>query len=232
MNSKSLNCYEDQPRYTRNGYGIDISSQRLDDLDLQALDYLRNLQHQSEDGKVSLLELGCSSGGFSKTAASDFIKVIAIDACAYPKEWQAAITENNDLTFIQHPLPSFPMSLAEMSFDCVVSQRALHYLNYEDVFTVLNWCKTHLKREGRIYVSVSGVGSELGIGYSAINQPVRERWGRIDTHLAACHGIQHNVCLYSKTELTDIMELVGFRIVKSWVSDFGNIKAIGELYHE
>jgi len=70
--------------------------------------------------------------------------------------------------------------------------------------------------------------SELGLGYTASEDPVEVRFGVLAPEMQEKHTIFESVCLYREEELQDLVLPHGFRVVKIWSSPFGNVKGIFE----
>ena len=79
-----------------------------------------------------------------------------------------------------------------------------------------------------MFISASGVESELGVAYSGFQQDVTKRFHRLSTEMATKHGIKEPVCLYHKHEIEELLEYTGFEIQRSWLSEFGNVKIVGK----
>jgi hypothetical protein len=85
-----------------------------------------------------------------------------------------------------------------------------------------------LRAGGTIFLSVSGIDSELSLAYGGARDPVEKRWVFLGEEMSAKHGIHHSVCLYSLPDFQKLLVDSGFIILKAWVSDFGNIKLMGK----
>ena len=227
-----VNCYRDVRRLAKSGHGLEIAAQRLDSLDKCVLHYVTDLRKTRADHPALVLELGCGSGGLTKTIAGLGAEVLAIDKEDYEDEVLkndvgSALTQQASIRFFRASLPTFPSEAGKCVFDCVVSQRALHYLRYEETKAVLVWCRQHMRADGRLFLGVSGLGSELGFGYAHSSIRVQDRWARLSRLMANKHGIEHEVCLYTEGELCALAEESGLRVEDCWKSNFGNIKLIG-----
>jgi hypothetical protein len=130
------------------------------------------------------------------------------------------------IRFFQAELPSLSRELEHLSFDYIVSQRMLHYLRFAEARRLLEWCLFHLTADGMLFLGVSGIGSELGIGYGGVGEPLERRWHVLRGDHAIKHAIAKPVCLYSLAELCEFLQRTGFAIDDSWVSDFGNLKIV------
>ena len=80
--------------------------------------------------------------------------------------------------------------------------------------------------EGRLYLSVSGLHSELGHGYEAGTAPRAARFGHLAPGMAAKHGIHAAVCLQEEDDLRWLAQRSGYAVQALWTSPFGNLKAV------
>src|SRR4051794_40114287 len=98
---ESLNIYGDSSAEELNGYGIDISLQRTDSLDIALL----NEVEASEFKNLRVIDLGCGKGGQSVRLALRGCYVTAVDVQDFSKEIQENRGENNipgdKVTFIK-----------------------------------------------------------------------------------------------------------------------------------
>jgi len=110
----------------------------------------------------------------------------------------------------------------------VYSQRFIHYLRFAESSLLLEIVARKLCSSGRLFLSASGIESELGLGYTASEDPVEVRFGVLAPEMQEKHTIFESVCLYREEELQDLVLPHGFRVVKIWSSPFGNVKGIFE----
>jgi hypothetical protein len=80
----------------------------------------------------------------------------------------------------------------------------------------------------RLFVSASGMDSELAAGYAHAGRPVRERFAALAEAMQAKHRVREPVCLYTKDELEDLVLGQGFTAIRTWLSPFGNVKGVFE----
>jgi SAM-dependent methyltransferase len=226
-----LNDYGDREVYAASGYGVDVASQRFDALDEALFSAVDVLGKTHGGGSVSVLELGCGLGGLTRAVAARGANVCAVDRHDYGPRLLEANTlplSGDKIRFFSSTLPCFPAELEANQFDYVVSQRTLHYLPFAEAKSVLAWCRRHLRAGGTIFLSVSGIDSELSRGYKGARDPIEKRWAYLGEEMATKHGIRHSVCLYSLSDFQKMLVDSGFIMHKAWVSDFGNIKLIGK----
>jgi len=205
-------------------YGVDITSARLDDLDKHLLDDVRF--KVSEGQALRVLDVGCGRGGLSMALVAAGASVVAVDI----HDYQTEITENmtpsvalaNVLQFVQGDIAKIEIGKLG-HFDIVVMQRVLHYLPYQTAKVVLRSLREHCDV---LYLAVTGVETAIGRHYDAASQPVTERFGVLDSVGQESFSISAPVCLYTDTELDELLRETGWKIEWSRVSDFGNIKVI------
>ena len=231
IQNDSINCYGDKSILMKNGYGIDIASQRLDDLDKVILSNIDELILKKNKNDINILEIGSGYGGLTREIILKGVNVFAIDCCDYRSSIDKfeKMSQSQIVNFYQAVMPNIPKELNFYNFDFIVSQRTLHYLKYSEVKKLLSWCSQNQNKNGLIYISVSGMSSELSIGYRASNKLVESRWDFLNNSVSILHNLHHKICLYKMPELIAMMEMFNYAIIKDWASDFGNLKLIGVL---
>src|SRR4051794_11506473 len=98
---ENLNIYGDSSAEELSGYGIEISLQRTDSLDLALLHEVKALNFK----KLRVIDLGCGKGGQSVRLASLGCYVTAVDMQDFSKEIKENCRKNkipnNSVTFIK-----------------------------------------------------------------------------------------------------------------------------------
>ncbi len=227
MSDERLNLYGDRRRPVAGGRGMDIASQRVDELDRSALDFTQSMleRHQS----VSVLDAGCGLGAMAVRFAKLGATVLAVDESDQFKSLvELAFRSGLEKPpgFEQDDLRSWdPMG---RRVHIILCQRTLHYLSHQDAGTVVRKFLGCLEEEGRMFLSVSGLESELGEGYPGIDQPVIKRYAPLSPGMAAKHGIEGPVCLYRTEEFGALVKRAGGRVIDIFRSPFGNVKLVAE----
>lgn len=211
------------------GHGIDVALQRADDLDLAALTFI---QSRVDDGKAPrALDLAGGSGGQGVRMAKAGAEVIVSDILARGDDVAQLAKANHvsgKVRFVQADMADLSCAFAQENslFDVIVCQRAIHYLPYKKAQKALEGIKRILAEEGRLYLSASGIYSELGEGYPAKKTSIEERFAPLAEDMANHHNILQPVSLYAQDDLRKALEDAGFKVEKLFSSSFGNIKAI------
>lgn len=217
MTHDALNIYGDGKVLTKGGRGVDVASQREDDLDRAAIEFIR------ARSAPAVLEIGCGLGGQSFRMAEAGAVVTALDM----HDYSGSIPAHDRISFVQGDLSSFAPA-PDVRYDAIFSQRTIHYLPFGAAVAALKLLvKHHLATGGTVFLSASGLGSELGDIYPHAGRPVGERFTNLSPHMAEKHGIHAPVCLYTCEDLAGLLLTCGL-YPKVWISPFGNIKAIGE----
>jgi hypothetical protein len=81
----------------------------------------------------------------------------------------------------------------------------------------------------KLFISVSGLGSELGNDYKGKHKQVEYRFCELDSKMAVKHKILSPVCLYYLEEFKNLLLTCNYTIEKIYESEFGNIKAVARL---
>ena len=227
MTDDRLNLYGDRRRPAAKGRGMDIASQRVDELDRSALEFTQSLleRHQS----VSILDAGCGQGAMAVRFAKLGATVLAVDLSDQFKSmvelaFRSGLKKSPG--FEQDDLRSWdPIG---RRFHIILCQRTLHYLSFQDAETVVRKFLGCLEAGGRMFLSVSGMESELAEGYPGISQPVMKRYVPLSPGMAGKHGIKGPVCLYRTEEFGALVKRAGGRVIDIFCSPFGNAKLVAE----
>lgn len=216
------NIYGDTLTAGIDDHGVDIAVQRVDDLDKKILEYI------ATKSSPRVLDLGSGSGGQSLRMVESGAHVTAVDIHDFSELFSELRTKNelpiDDLQFICGDLTRLPEFLPGQTFELCLSQRTFHYLRYQRALNVLTFL--HKIVTERIYISVSGLNTELGNGYPSREISVENRWGKLSLDMAKKHHIDAPVCLYTKQEFSELLKKSGWTEVECWESPFGNIKAV------
>lgn len=193
-------------------YGVDVSAKRADDLDKKLLAVVTDKQG------VSVLEIGCGSGVQSKRLVDAGAMVTAVDVQGHP-DWEG----ETKLHFVEADIRHF-LEQCSSTFEYCSFQRTIHYLPYDDALAVLKKLRKLVTK--RLYVSVSGLESDIGDCYVAKNSSIKERFAKINQTGAEAFSISEPLCLYTPEEFMVLLQDSGWTIEELWVSAFGNIKAV------
>lgn len=208
-----------------NGFGVDISEKRIDDLDKKVIKYLK------EKPSIKVLNLG---GGQAEkflsaldfTFIDNFTTIDIFDFSDFYKEWGIKRNFSKEkFRFIQGDFRHLKKLLSENEkFDVVIAQRALHYLTFLEAKTLISFLEKII--HDKIFFSVSGLFSALGENYLGRNVDLKERFFPLEKTKAEIFQIHKPVCLYQPEEIEKMLEGTEWKIEDLRVSDFGNIKVI------
>ena len=111
----------------------------------------------------------------------------------------------------------------------IVCQRMIHYLCYPDALEALRILRGIAAEGAMLYLSASGMDSELVDGYEGQGVDVRQRFATLRPDRAEKHGITLPVCLYREGELAGLVREAGWRVDRVFRSGFGNVKLVASL---
>jgi SAM-dependent methyltransferase len=211
------------------GHGIDVASQRADDLDERCLTFLEGRCARGDNEHPTALDLACGRGGQALRMAACGARVTAVDQYDHGADLQraaAARRVGQPPVFASADVRALPEALPGAPFDAIVCQRALHYLPYGEAVTAVRSWVRYLKPGGRLFLSASGLTSELGQGYAHGDRPVTERFAPLAPAMAERHDIRAPVCLYEASDLVALLHVAGFGVAEVFRSPFGNVKAV------
>lgn len=204
------------------GHGVDVAIKRADDLDKLMIE---NIVSKKE---VKVLDLGCGAGGQSVRMVEAGAKVTAIDVHDFSKEFESYKNERGISDDVLHYINGDITNLSELisgkTFTEVCMQRVLHYLTYVQAIELLK--VLYEVTEDKLYISVTGIGSDVAVEYDGTEVPIGERFTVLSEEAAEKFSIHEPVCLYSQKEFIEILERTGWQVEKCWESAFGNLKAV------
>lgn len=203
-------------------FGVDVASTRADDLDKMLLEEIRWLRNPK------VLDIACGAGGQSARMVMVGAEVYAIDIEDYRNEFDALNLEHDfkrkQLVFLKKDALSAIKNFADKEFDLVCMQRMIHYLPYAEASELLHDLKRVVK--SKLYVSVSGLTSEIGRTYKDKDLLVSERFSKLSETDSSVFSISEPVCLYTKDEFILLLRDAGWEVEEVWTSAFGNHKAV------
>lgn len=220
-----FNLYGDNKNPSIGGrFGVDIALQRADDLDTMAI------LHAYNHPGARALDAASAGGGQALRLAQVGANTLAIDIEDYSLPFLAAARQHkveNSCQFIQCDLRNYNIAESHAPFDIVVCQRMLHYVPFSVAVEIVKGFYKALTTNGCLYVSASGIASELGNGYTHKETQLASRYTALDPLMMEKHAIHGPVCLYSETDMAFLLESAGFTTIGVFSSLFGNVKAVG-----
>lgn len=228
---RPLNPYGDSGVFHAAGHGADIASERRDALDESALQWARRWREAHPEEHPVVWDMGCGNAAQSLAMAQRGAWVIGIDQFPPdPGVHTEKVVGEGRFRFIQEKLEDMmdsgqanPLPFAHAFF----SQRTLHYLPYATAFRLLQHLRTRAHPDACLFVSCSGLLSELGNGYP--NAPIAQRFSVLSPDMADKHHIYAPVCLYTEAEFMALIAASGWTVSTAYTSQFGNIKVTAFL---
>lgn len=203
-------------------FGTNISSLRRDELDERAL--LDAEKHPSGSGMDF-----CSGDGAMALEMGKRLRKITTWDRVRPSLIEQTTETISPVEIIQNDIRDLSIQPINRPFDIVVWQRAIHYLTYRESINVLHRLKIWMNKGARLYVSASGMDSELGERYLAREVSPEERFAFLAEEMQKKHRIMKKVCLYRQGELVDLLVSCGYTVSDSWNSPFGNVKVVAHV---
>ncbi len=221
-----LNLYGDKVIKTTGSHGADIASQRIDDLDRKCIEYALTLKSENDFA----IDIGCGLGIQGVRMAVLGVNTLLIDLMDVSEtvESLSKLLGVKNLSVLIKDVRKITINDIQKPATLVSSQRFIHYLKFSEAQSLLSKISTVMPCKSRLYISASGLNSELGDGYKDKNKPVNERFSVLVPEMAEKHQIKEQVCLYTEKDIQDLIIPFGFKLNKVWTSSFGNIKSIFE----
>lgn len=220
----TINLYGDSLIRTSGKHGGDISSQRMDDLDIATLQYALLLQA----GRRVAIDLGCGLGIQGLRLASLGVETLLIDRL--PIEMTVLKTDGLGnllpLSYLKVDAKTLVDDNLPREIAICYSQRFIHYLKYGEAIGLLKTIRRKMPVGAKLFLSASGLLSELGDNYAGKAVDVHARFTPLDSAMAKKHNIHEPVCLYTANELSCLCERASFTVDRVYSSAFGNIKGI------
>jgi hypothetical protein len=228
-NEPAINELGDEIITTTGSHGVDVSSQRLDNLDKTALRYALDLDLYEKSH--SAVDLGCGFGsqGVRFSLFGMDTTLIDIHDISDRVDLLADLFSIGDLQFIQTDVRKLRPDDLPDAISVLHSQRFIHYLTFEEALDLFSLLADRMALSGRAFISASGLHSELGDGYPDRDVALEDRYSKLSPTMAERHDIRDPVCLYTEEDMERLLSESGFQICEFLASDFGNIKAIAEL---
>jgi len=222
-----FNMYGDRQLITGLGYGVDVATQREDYLDGSAIRRIKSLIGQPRGTAVRALDAACAAGGQARRMARAGAAVTAVDLHDYGADLLNAAAEEglSGIEFVQADLRHDDLYRRLGQFDVIIAQRFIHYLPFSEAVDVVKRFRSALSPDGKLYLSASGLRSELGRNYNGASVRA-DRFSELWQPMANKHGIHGKVCLYEEEDMRALLEASGMAAEKLYTSPFGNIKSI------
>jgi 2-polyprenyl-3-methyl-5-hydroxy-6-metoxy-1,4-benzoquinol methylase len=227
----NFNLYGDQCLVLSANKGADIATQRADDLDLESV------RHAQAHEAMNALDVGCGAGGQAARLAGVGANVIGLDMPYLVDSFDAHVQTSKEsygnawggAQFFGCNMLEIPQEWLDThakSFLQITCQRAIHYVPRSQAVMILVKLRGVLADNGKMFISCSGLNSELGQGYEVKLVSSHERFGLLSLDMQNKHQIKQSVCLYTQDEFSQMLREAGWRIDTIYASAFGNIKAV------
>lgn len=208
-------------------HGVDIASQWTDELDLEALRFAVS----PKIPKRIALDLGCGAGTQGVRFGVLGCRSVLYDVADISERIER-ITQALDLRGLEFRRLDLRQAIPEdfpAHTGIAYSQRFIHYLRFEEASHLLAMLASRLCSGARLFISASGMESELAGGYAHIDRPVEQRFTTLAEPMRAKHSVREPVCLYTEDELAALLVRQGFTSIRTWTTPFGNVKGVFEL---
>lgn len=187
------------------------------------------VKRQRVDRRVSVLILPDKRCEMAIKFARLGARVTIADAPALQRDVEGRILAaglRDEITFSPHTLPEVPEILDGEPFDIIVIRRGLCTLPYDEARSFVRQLLLKLKIGGKLYISVLGLHSELGDGYTAGDLSIDQRFSELAPALALKYEIRHPVCLYTERNLFMLLLEAGASVLRTLTTTYGNVKGI------
>lgn len=198
-----------------------------DELERYALEEC--VKRQQLDRRVSIMVIPAGHGELAAKFAGLGAHVLLGDVESQRHEIEDQILAaglGDQIRFSSFGLAAIPAELPDEPFDIIVLNRGLCAMPYDEGRKTLRQLLLKLRIGGKLYVSVLGLHSELGDGYSAHEQRIEERYGKLSPAMASKYGIVGPLCLYTERNLFMLLLEAGASVLRTMTSTYGNVKGV------
>ena len=226
FNAPRSDLDQDQSPHSVASHGADIAAQWVDELDLETLRYVVSPKMP----KRVAVDLGCGLGVQGIRLAVLGCRAVLYDVVDISERIER-IKRALDIQNLEFKQIDLRQALPEdfpTDIGAAYSQRVIHYLRFEEASRLLATLAGRLCSKGRLFISASGLSSELGAGYSDSASAIEGRFAPLASEMQAKHRIREPVCLYSIGDLERLVLPHGFATIRTWNTPFGNVKGVFE----
>jgi hypothetical protein len=222
--TNALNLYGDSLMKTTGKHGADISGQRMDDLDIETIVHAAKLA----DRKGAAIDLGCGFGAQALRLAALGYKTLMMDFLPVDMTVLrvAGLADLLPISYLMKDARTVQGGDLPSAVVICYSQRFIHYLRADEAVTLLKVIRANMSAGAKLFMSASGLLSELGDGYAGKSLPLATRYSALAPAMAEKHNIHEPVCLYTQQDLVAICGSASFSCDRVYASAFGNIKGI------
>ncbi|KAB2928315.1 MAG: hypothetical protein F9K30_01715 [Dechloromonas sp.] len=132
----------------------------------------------------------------------------------------------DDIAFTPFELNDLPAEPPGEPYDIIILRRGLCSMPYTQARSIVRQLLLKLKIGGKLYISILGLHSELGEGYTAGELPIEERFATLSPALASKYGIERPVCLYTERNLFMLLLEAGASVLRTLTTTYGNVKGV------
>lgn len=228
MGKNDLNDYGDAFKQTDTKRGVDIASQRRDDLDKACIKDVQSRVKKSLP--VNVMDLGAGYGTLSLAMAKlgADVHMVDLNLSQARRQHSQSSDVKGRVLFLEKSFATLDASdFPSEGLDVLYSQRSIHYIPYHQALETLKTCFNAMSSGGMIYLSAAGYDTEYGLTYPHRDRAVEDRFSALSVDMREKHGIEHKIVTFTTAEFSELVERAGFQTDRVWASTFGNIKLIG-----
>ncbi len=222
--SERLNLYGDSLIITTGSHGSDISSQRMDELDVETIIYALHMK----ENVGAFVDIGCGIGIQGIRLASIGFRTVLVDRLPVNMTGLrvAGIDELLPISYLMKDIKKLVVTDLPPEISICYSQRFIHYLRFDEAVTLLLLVRERMPHGAKLFLSASGLLSELGDNYEDKLSGISKRFSKISASMAQKHNIHEPVCLYTPDDLVNLCKRAYFSCDRVYSSPFGNVKGI------
>ena len=187
------------------------------------------IKRQRIDHRVSVLVMPAGRCELTAKFARSGARVTVADNPSCKQEVEGRILANglhNEIIFRPYVLPELPETPTDEPFDIIVIRRGLCAMTYEQSRQIVRQLLLRLKIGGKLYISILGLHTELGEGYSDHDKPVEVRFSKLSPTMISKYGIEGPVCLYTERNLFMLLLEAGASVLRTLTTTYGNVKGV------
>jgi hypothetical protein len=225
VSSQERNPYGDVLQASREGFGSDVSSQRIEPFEEEMLQYASQVKQSATETPWALdLFSGYCAANARRLAEMGFT-AFAVDFSPADESLASVVGRplvgGGMLRYVQEDVSKIDLSFLSCKLDLVTAMRSLHFLRYNDARTLVVALASRLKPGAEMFFTIGAVDCKVGGGYKHAHLPVEERWHPLEPELGGPIHVTEPLCLYKKEDIESLFANLGGRLISLGQDEFG-----------
>lgn len=187
------------------------------------------VKRQRLDHRVSILLLPSAPLDLALQLAALGAQVDIADQESQRKACEGRILaagQRDNIRFLTASLDALPDQSGEQPYDIIVLRSGLCQQPYASAKDTVRQLLRKLRIGGKLYLSILGLHSELGEGYSDSAALIQERFAPLSAEMTEKYGLSGPICLYTERNLFMLLLESGASVLRTLTTTYGNVKGV------